>query len=189
MSPFEPAGDQARWRILYELLRPIQPDGVLSYEEMAEALSLDPVADKTTIQLAIRRAARELERRDKRAIDPVRNVGYRVVQAPEHLDLAERHQRKAKNSLVRSNSKVQNVDYNELDLTSRQAFELVGRALTWQLQQMKHLDLRQRNLEEALESVTKGVHRTETDVAQHDERLAWLERRVKELGGESSKSA
>lgn len=189
MSPFEPVGEVARWRVLYEILRPILPDGVLTYEDMAEALDLDPVRDKTTIQLAMRRAARELEQVDNRAVDSVRNVGYRVVQAQEHLTLAERHHRKARGQLVRSNSKVQHVDRNALDQESQKAFEVVGRVLSWQLQQMRHLDLRQRNLEEAIESVQSNVHRTETDVAQHDERLRQLERRIAEISEGSSRSA
>lgn len=189
MAPFEPVGEVARWRVLYELLRPMEPDDVITYEQMAEALDLDIAKDKTTIQLAMRRAARELEVMDNRAVDSVRNVGYRVVRAPEHLTLAERHQRKARGALVRSHSKVEHVDFNALDQDSRKAFEIVGRALTWQLQQMRHLDLRQRNLEAAVESVQGNVDRTQSDVAQHDERLRQLEQRIAALGEETPESA
>lgn len=189
MSPFEPAGEVARWRVLYEMLRPLAPDSTLTYDEMATSLDLDPVKEKTVIQLAMRRAALELEKVDNRAVDSVRNVGYRVVQAPEHLTLAERHQRKARGSLVRSHSKVEHVDFNDLDQDSRKAFEIVGRALSWQLTQMRHLDLRQRNLEAAVDSVQTNVHRTETDVAQHDERLRELERRITELGEKPDEGA
>lgn len=188
MSPFRPVGAVARWRVLYELLRPLEPDGVITYEEMAAALDLDPVKERTVIQLAMRRAAQELEVVDNRAVDSVRGIGYRVVKAPEHLTLAERHQRKARGALVRSHSKVEHVDFNALDQESRKAFQVVGRALSWQLQQMGHLDLRQRNLEEAVDAVQANVHRTETDVAQHDERLRELERRIAELGGGASSS-
>lgn len=186
MAPFKPVGEVARWRTLYELLRPLAPDDQITYEEMAEALDLDLAKDKTVIQLAMRRAAKELEEVDNRAVDSVRNVGYRVVRAPEHLTLAERHQRKARGALVRSHSKVEHVDFNELDQTARKAFEVVGRALTWQLQQMSYLDLRQRDLQAAVESVQGNVNRTQSDVAQHDERLRELERRIAELGGEET---
>lgn len=184
MAPFKPVGEVARWRTLYELLRPMEADDVITYADMAEALDLDVAKDKTVIQLAMRRAARELEEVDNRAVDSVRNVGYRIVSAPEHLTLAERHQRKARGALVRSHSKVEHVDFNALDRDSRKAFEVVGRALTWQLQQMRHLDLRQRDLESAVESVQGNVHRTQSDVARHDERLRELERRIAGLGGE-----
>lgn len=186
MSPFKPVGEVARWRTLYELLRPLVPNDVLPYGDMADALELDPVKDRMTIQMAMRRAAKELEQVDHRAVDSVRGVGYRVVEAPEHLTLAERHQRKARGALVRSHSKVEHVDYNALTAESRKAFEVVGRALTWQLQQMRHLDLRQKDLETAVEAVQSTVNRTETDVAQHDQRLADLERRVAALNGRES---
>lgn len=186
MAAFKPVGEVARWRTLYELLRPMSPDDQITYAEMAEALDLDVAKDKTIIQLAMRRAAKELEEIDNRAVDSVRNIGYRVVRAPEHLTLAERHQRKARGSLVRSHSKVEHVDFNALDQDSRRAFEVVGRVLTWQLQQMRHLDLRQQNLERAVEAVQGEVTRTESDVANHDERLRELERRIAELGGEET---
>lgn len=182
MSPFQPVGKVSRWRVLYELLRPLKPNDEITYEAMGSALGLHPDQERTTIQLAMRRAAKELEEVDNRAVDSVRGVGYRVVHAPEHLTLAERHQRKARHSLVRSNSKVQHVNLAELDQESRKAFEVVGRALTWQLQQMRHLDLRQQNLEEAVKSVYGHVQRTEADVSQHDSRLRELERRIAELG-------
>jgi hypothetical protein len=184
MAAFQPLGEVARWRVLYEMLRPLAPDSTITYEEMGEALELDSDGDRTTIQLAMRRAALELEQVDNRAVDSVRNIGYRIVLAPEHLTLAERHQRRARSSLVRSNSKVQHVDFNALDQESRKAFEVVGRALSWQIQQMSYLDLRQRDLETAVEAVQGAVTRTKSDVEQHDDRLRELERRIAELRAE-----
>lgn len=184
-KPFEPLGEVARWQVLYDLLRSTKTGDVLTYDDMARALDLDPVKDRHAIQMSMRRAATQHEHADKRAVDAVTNEGYRVVEAVEHLSLAQRHQRKAGKSIVRSKSKVDNVDFNELDSTSRAAFELVGRALGMQQEMIRRLDVRQRRLDEAVTAVTTTAQRTVSDLAGVDERLRWLEEQeTKRASGE-----
>lgn len=158
--------------MIYPLLRAVETEGVLTYDTMALELGLDPVQDRHTIQLAMRRAALEHERVDKRAVRAIPGTGYRVVPAPEHMELAERHQRKATKSLTRGRSKVENVDLNLLDPETRRAFELVGRAFGMQQEMLRRLDVRQKHLENAVNAVNQRV---ETDMAKVQERLAWLE--------------
>lgn len=179
MSPFEPAGEQARWRTIYALLRDTEVDSVLTYEEMATALGLDPVANRHLIQVSMRRAAKELEVVNNHAVTPVVNVGYRVVRAEEHLDLARRHQRKSSRALAVSRSKVTHVDWAALDPTTRTAFEVVAQALTAQISFNRRLDIRQQQLSEALAEVQREHEetrkRTSDELATIQERLAKLE--------------
>jgi hypothetical protein len=93
VTPFEPAGDKARWRVLYDVLTKHGVGDVVTYDVMGEALNLDPEKERHTIQMAIRRAAREYEREDHRALEPVPNEGYRVVEPAEHMRLARRPRR------------------------------------------------------------------------------------------------
>lgn len=182
---FEPIGEVARWQVLYELLCATKTGDVLTYEDMAKALDLDPFKDRHAIQMAMRQAAMKHEQADKRAVDAIPNHGYRVVEPEEHLNLAKRHQRKAGKSIVRSKSKVDNVDFNELDTTARTAFELVGRVLGMQHEMMRRLDIRQGRLEEAHDAVVRDADRTKADVSGHEERLRWLEARAnKRASGE-----
>lgn len=171
-EPFEPKGLEARWRTLYRLLQDVEVGGVLTYAAMAEALDLDVAADRHTMQLAMRRASKELETVDKHATEAVPNVGYRVVLPPEHLGLAKLHQRKMGRSLDRSRSKVTNVDYNEIDDMTRTTFELVGRALGMQQEMLRRLNIGQHNLEKA---VTAVKVQQETDMEKVNKRLEWLE--------------
>jgi hypothetical protein len=179
MSPFSPLHERARWRVIYDLLRATPVDQVLSYEAMGEALDLDGDKDRRVLQQATQRAARELERVDNHAVDAVINTGYRVLQAPEHLQLARRHQRKSSKALVRGQSAVVHVDWSALDPIARQAFELVGAALTAQVDFCRRLDVRQRELANAMQLIqqehrsTKEHTATELDKVQ--ERLARLE--------------
>lgn len=177
MSPFEPAGETARWRILYGLLAKTAVDGVLTYEAMAEALELDPETDRHTIQVAMRRAGSELESVEKHAVEAVQNVGYRVVEPEEHLRLAKSQQRRSTKALQRGQSKVVNVDLSNVDPEVRQAFQVVASAFAMQMEFNRRTDVRQKKLEESLETVRETSTRTEEEVAELRERLERLENR------------
>lgn len=183
--PFEPVGPRARWRVLYDLLAARKVGDVLTYDEMAAALDLDPSEDRQTIQLAMRRAGRELEQVDKHAVDVVVNKGYRIVEPEQQLGLAQRHRRKASRSLVRGQSKVVNVDFNLIDDETRKAFEIVASAFAAQLDFNRRIESRQVNLEKAVAAVTQ---QTEEQAERTDEEIAELRLRLRRLEEKSSES-
>ena len=181
MSPFEAAGEHARWRIIYEILRDAPVDSVVTYEQMGDALDLDPAKDRHAIQMAVRRAAQEYERHDKRALDAVPNEGYRVVKAGEHLGLARRHGRKAGKSLQRGHSKAVNVDLSEVaDPEVRKALELTAQAFSLQMDFNRRFAVRQEQLEKAVHEITDAQatdrQRSADEVAKLRERIERLER-------------
>lgn len=180
MSPFRPSGERARWRILYEMLCSLNVDDTITYEEMGEEIGLDPAEQRHQIQMALRRAAREYEEVDKRALDVIPNVGYRVVRAPEHLRLADRHQRKAGRSLQRGHSKVVNVDFNLVDAETRRAFEVVGRAFALQMDFNRRMAYRQGQTEKALQAMSEHTERTDAEIADLRARLERLEQGMPE---------
>ncbi len=176
MSPFEPAGETARWRILYDLLSGRTVGDVLNYEVMAEALDLDPIEDRHTIQLAMRRASKELELENKHAVEAVQNVGYRIVEPEEHLRLARGQQRRSSRALARGHSKVVNVDLSNVDPEVRNAFQVVASAFAMQMEFNRRTDVRQKKLEDALDAVREKSTRTDEEVAELRARLDRLER-------------
>lgn len=175
MNHFEPVGETARWRTLYDMLQAADVGGVLTYEAMAEALSLHAVNDRHIIQMAMRRAARELEIVDKHAVTSVRNVGYRVVRPDEHVVLARGQQRRSTRALARGHSKVVNVDLNGLSPEVRQLTEATMRAFSMQLEFNRRTDVRQRRLEDAVTSMGQRAEKTEDEIAELRTRLARLE--------------
>lgn len=177
MSPFEPKGDTARWRLLYALLQTKQVDDVVKYEDMAEVLGIDAATGRHTIQVSMRRAAREFETVDKHAVEAVPNVGYRIVEPEEHLRLAKSQQRRSSKALVRGQSKVINVDLSAVDPDIRHAFAVVAEAFGRQMEFNRRLDVRQKRLEEALQSVVQVSSRTTDEVAELRARLERLEQR------------
>lgn len=175
MSPFEPAGDTARWRVLYDLLAERTIGDILTYDAMAAALDLDPLKDRHTIQVAMRRAAKELERENKHAVEAVKNTGYRIVEPEEHLRLARQQQRKSSRALVRGHSKVVNVDLSGVDPEVRNAFQVVASAFAMQMEFNRRTDIRQKRLEESLDAVREKSTRTDEEVAELRARLERLE--------------
>jgi len=175
MSPFDPVGDRARWRVIYDMLVKVPTGGILTYEAMGKELGLDPDSDRHTIQMAVRRAAREHEVCDSRALDSVPNTGYKVVHAPEHLDLARRHQRKAGRSLERGRSKVEHVDLADLDDATQHAFRIVAQAFALQADFNRRLDIRQKKLERQVQSAMSVQQHTADELTELRARLERLE--------------
>lgn len=180
MSPFKPLGDEARWRTLYDLLRATPTGTVLTYRQMANALGLDPVRHRSAMASAMRKAAEEHEEQDKRAIEVVRDEGYRVVDVDGHLRLAHVHGRRAGAQLEMAYSKVTNVDLSDVDPEVRKGFEVVARGFLEQMEINRRLSARQRRTERALDAVMQRGERTEEEIAELHARLEALESRAKQ---------
>jgi hypothetical protein len=177
VSPFTPSGDRARWRVLYELLRKRDIGDVLAYEEMGAALQLDPVAERSTIQLAFRRAAKEFLEQNRRATDTIPNIGYRIVEPAEQLGLAQRHQRRAGRAIASARTVLAKVDWELIaDPEARRALELAGTLINRQQEMMARMDIRQRRLEEAMDAVVVRSDRADAEMDELRARLSRLER-------------
>lgn len=175
MSPFEPVnGGVPRWRVLYAMLAPRSVGDILTYEAMCEALEI-PSTSRHIVQSAIRRAAREFEVHDRHALEPVPNVGYRVVKAEEHMVLARQQQKRAGRALSRGHSKVVNVDLSEMDPETRKAFTVVAQAFSAQMDFNRRTDIRQKNLEQIVSKLTPRTERAEQEIQELKKRLARLE--------------
>ena len=178
MEPFETIGPVARWRVIYDLLTEVPVNGVLTYEKMGEALELDPARERTTIQASMTKASRRLEENNLHAVEPVINVGYRVVEVPEHLRLARGQQRKASRALARGRSKVVNVDLRGLDPEVRRAFEAVAIVFSMQMDFNRRMDAGQKRLAAAVAATTVRADRSEEEIASIKQQLVEMEQRI-----------
>lgn len=175
MPPFQPIGTEARWRIVYDLLAAANTGEVVTYDELAQALDLDPETGRPAIQAAMRRAAKHHERTDKRAVDAVPNKGYRVVEAPEHLQLARRYQKRSTNALASGHSKAVNVDMAGLEPDVRHAFEVVAQAFSMQMDFNRRFDTRQAHLERTVAKIVDQESRSQREIDELKARLERLE--------------
>lgn len=175
MGGFKPRGDRPLWEVVYELLVATPVGGVVTYQQMAKALRMNTETDRHRMQMVMRQAAQRHEKADKRAVDAVPNVGYRIVEAPEHLVLARRHQRRSSKSLQRGYSKSVNVDLSALDPQARHAFEIVAQAFSMQMDFNRRIDVRQKRLEQEVQQIRGKSERTENEIAELRARLEKLE--------------
>lgn len=174
-KPFQPIGERARWKIVYEVLAAHDVGEVATYKQMADALKLSDTANRHAIQSAVRRAAIELEQVDNRAIEAEPNVGYRIVTPPEHLRLARQHQKVSRRALQRGHSKVVHVDLSDVAPEIRHSFEIVARAFSMQMDFNRRIDVRQARLEQAIDNMATQQTRTAEELAELKDRLARLE--------------
>jgi len=176
---FKPLGRAARWRILYEeLLVKAEIGDLITYEQMAEVLDLDSVRDRGKILSGLGRAEREFLEEHGHALKSVRDVGYEVADAADHILLAHRQQRRAGVALERGHSLATQIDLTDADPSVRNALHMIGNAFAFQMQVNKKLDVRQRQLEDALKSTQSKQDRTMDEVEALKDRLRRLEDQI-----------
>lgn len=174
-APFVPLGEQSRWKTAYEVLTRHVAGDIVTYVELGEALDLDPGKDRHTIQMALRRAAKEFEEHDLHALDSIPNTGYRIVEPPEHLTLARGQQKRSSKALMRGQSNVVNVDFTGMDPEIRKAFEVTAHAFGSMIDMQRRMYKRQSDIETALTETGKRQDRSEEEVQELKDRLARLE--------------
>jgi len=96
--PFQPKGDVPEWRMVYEkLLADAQFGDVITYAMLDAALGRSFVENRSPLA----KAKAKLAEWRKRQIVVIPTVGYRVVEAREHLDVATDYQRRGQRQLQR----------------------------------------------------------------------------------------
>lgn len=172
-AAFEPAdGVEARWKKVYHWLKGRPVGAVLTYAVLEDMF---PGLDRGSLQSVIRRAAKELLEKDKRGLRNLRGEGYRVVDPSEHVQIARWHQERSMKSLGRGLNVVKNVDYNGMPQDVRQLTEATARALSMQMQFNRQMDVRQRKLEEVVETTVDRTEANERQIEELKARLARLE--------------
>jgi hypothetical protein len=178
-EPFKPLGAQARWRTIYEILLKTPTGKVITWERLGEALALDPVKDRAAIVGAVRRAAKEHEVKDKRAVDTVRGEGYMPVDATGSLVVARKQQVKSGKALVRGHSAAVNVDLNGAAPEVRKALEVLAAGLDAQLEFNRRVAGKQVRMEHDLRAIRDSQQedreRTDAESAELKARLERLE--------------
>ena len=175
MSPFTPAGDRARWKVIYDQLAKLPTGGIITYAELGALLGLDPDADRHKIQMAMRRAAQEHLSTDLRSITSVQNTGYQVVETERKLAIARQHQGKAARSVRRGRDHVIHADLAGLDPDTRAVFEAMAWKFTQQDEAIRRLDVRQRRHERQLAAAQSAHQQTQEQLTDLAVRLARLE--------------
>jgi hypothetical protein len=95
-AAFRPKGDRPEWRVIYdELLVAADFGTIVDYAALDRVLGRPFVANRSPIY----RARQHLGEMRLRWLEAEPGVGYRVIEAREHLDAAQRRKRRAKRQL------------------------------------------------------------------------------------------
>lgn len=183
IAPFQPVGDRARWQMVSDLLEGTETDDVVTYDEAARLLELDPLKERPIIQQAIRTAADHHQKETGRSIEAVPNMGYRIVKTDENLRLAHGRQQRSKRQLKRAHQILVRTDRNGLTPEQRQQFEAAGNAIGQLVDFVRRLDIRQQRLDEVVSHVSVKTDRNEAEVIELRQRLERLERKQSKSNG------
>lgn len=95
-APFQPKGDLPEWRLIYDrLLEHADFGDVITYTQLDEVLGREFEENRSPLY----KAREHLGEMRRRWIEPVPRVGYRVIEAREHLLAAQQRKRRARRQL------------------------------------------------------------------------------------------
>jgi hypothetical protein len=131
---FEPKrSDGKSYRVVaLEVLQAKQPDQIIAYNELAKILQLDPRRHRAQIQGAVLAANKSLLKTHQRGVQAIRNVGYRMLPAREHMLVANNHQTKADRQMKRAIEFFAGTNLSELsekELRIHQGQAMIAQAL------------------------------------------------------------
>jgi hypothetical protein len=176
--PFQPLGAVSRAQVIYEeLLSAAKPGDIITYEALGTLLGIDHAdpAGRIRIRSPLHQATRKLLKERGHAVVAVTNVGYRIAEPAEHLEIAKGHQRRATRQIKMGHAVVTHVDLSEQPEEVQTAFGVVAAAFAQQGEINRRTAGVMKRQEESLAAVTVRVDRTEDEVAELRKRLAALE--------------
>ena len=152
MSPFPPKGDRSLRVIVAELAARADYDTLLSFEELARAIGVDPGTEDGLGRVrATVAAARPSVLKDfGRALVSVRSQGYRVAKPGELAGIAQGHRDRADVQVGKALSIINNGRTDNMTEQELVRFRAVGTVLTRLHSRMTEQDSRIADLEAAV---------------------------------------
>ena len=119
-QPFTAKGDTPEWKMIYDALLTTAEFGeVISYAQLDEVLGRRFAANRSPLY----RARLEMGEARHRWLDAVPGKGYRVIEAAEHIDVAQKHKRRARKQLGRMVRVAQVTDISRLTESELSRFD------------------------------------------------------------------
>lgn len=139
--------------VAVDVLKDKQPDEIVTYKMLGVAMELSPVVELGKIQAAVNAANKTLLKVHNRGVKNVKNMGYRIVKAREHMLVATSQEVKADNAMVRAlrwyeGTKLE--EMTEIERSLHQGQHMLAEAI---YQSHQQLDKRIKRIEDALDSV------------------------------------
>lgn len=171
MTPFEPKGDVAEWRAIFDLIKDKKPDDVIPLEDIEDALGRSLGSNRGPVY----RAIKELEKSQYRTLATVRGVGYRVARPEEHLDLGLSHSRSARKQLRRGLQRAEATNRGELEPVAAARLEAFEATTSRLVQFIGRMAV-------AVDDHAKRIDTLESDKDKTSERVSVVEEALKRQG-------
>lgn len=148
--PTRPDGRSYR-DVAIDALKDRPPESLVTYEELAAALDLDPSADVSKIRSIVRAAIKPLLDLHRRGLSNVPGKGYRILPARENMVVASGHRSKADRAMGRAVAFLQGANRDEMTETERRLHD--GQLMIMQAihASHQHLDKRMNKIEALLQ--------------------------------------
>lgn len=146
MSPFEPAGDLPKWRLIYDHAEQLQPGDLINWATLTELLGYDP-STPGAARSPITTASKHLLIDHSRTLTAVRGKGYRIARADEHETIAKGGQRSARRKLSGALGVAIHVNRNELSEPQRRSLDAFAHVLAQQNAMLKRHDAKIKDIE------------------------------------------
>lgn len=181
-----PAGERARWEIVYDAMTKLELGASIGYDELGTLLSLDPqdARDKQKIAAASRKAVDQLRQRAHKVAVMVRGQGFMIAEPEQVLMIANRHQKRAVTEIENGHHKVETIDLDSLDVTTRRLVEATVMGFARQEHMMRQFDVRQQRLEETMAEVAGTAQNAALSAAATSTRVAATETEIARLQNE-----
>lgn len=161
-TAFRPKADRAEWRMVFDDLTTLDVGDVITYERLDEILGRPFIDGRGPIY----RATREMEKVNRRTMTAVPNVGYRVVDATEHEDLARHHHRKSRRQIRKALGKAQSADRSKLTAEQAERIDSVELSLSRQAEMIRRLDTRVGKVEGVVKNVSSKQDQSAEQIAK-----------------------
>lgn len=171
--PFEPVGDEARWKLIYKHLLSLGVGDVVTYERLSEIVGFDIREDRSPY----RRARDEFLEVNQRALVNERGIGYKVVDAMAHREEARKKTKEADRRIDSAQQLLANANRNEMTAAEIGRVDAMLGALSGVRDMTRRISRRQDRLEAALKAARRE---SKENVAELNERLERLEQALRQ---------
>lgn len=175
-DPFEPSRADGRSdrQVIYDLAANAEPEAVFKYRQLIDALSVgvDVPIDRRRVYRAIANANKTLLGERHRYLAVVRNVGYRVLRADEHLPAAIDRKQTAVSKLKQGMDLLRNARIDELDEAQRVLHEGQLMIMSGLYDAVRESHMRHDKQERIIEDLRK---RQRSDIEELKKRLERIE--------------
>lgn len=135
LMPFKAKGDRPEWRLIYDALLDTADYGdIITYQQLTDALGRDFFENRGPLY----RARTEMVEARSRWIELEPGIGYRVIEANEHVRAAEAKRKRAQSQMKQMIRITNGTNLSRLSAAELEIYDLKSRMFATQYHVLMH---------------------------------------------------